>query len=278
MSKTPFMPLWVSDFLGDTLDLDATEIGAYMLLLMAQWNRDGESLPDDVKKLQRVARCGRSWTKVWGNIGRFFTTDENGIYSKRLRLEAQNVAAKRQVNAHNGALGGSAKALKTKEPDVANATNSLQRNASIPEPEPYIIKKEDTNVSCAITPPAIDEIAQAVTAYNEAAERIGWPKVQKLSPARRTALNNRLKDAGGPEGWKAALEKAQASSFLTGQTSKPFLANFDFITKAGNFTKIMEGNYDDRTNNNGMGEDRTPGGNGKGGNSFLDEIAAAARS
>jgi len=108
MSTTPFMPLWVSDFLGDTLDLDATEIGAYMLLLMAQWNRDGSSLPNDQKKLQRVARCGRNWSKVWGNVERFFSVDESGVYSKRLRLEAQNVAEKREVNARNGALGGKA--------------------------------------------------------------------------------------------------------------------------------------------------------------------------
>ena len=137
MSKTQFMPLWVSDFLGDTLDLDASEIGAYMLLLMAQWNRDGNSLPNDPKKLQRVARCGRNWAKVWGNIGRYFETDEDGVFSKRLRLESQNVAAKREVNAHNGALGGKAKALKYKDVHVANATETLQRNPSIPEPEPY---------------------------------------------------------------------------------------------------------------------------------------------
>ncbi len=145
MSSTPFMPLWVSDFLGDTLDLDATEIGAYMLLLMAQWNRDGESLPDDAKKLQRVARCGRNWATVWGSIERFFEKDAKGIYNKRLRLEAQNVATKREVNARNGARGGKAKALKTNNADLANATNSPKRKASIPEPEPY--KKEDTIVS-----------------------------------------------------------------------------------------------------------------------------------
>ena len=40
MSKRPFMQLWVSDFIGDTLDLDAKEIGAYMLLLMSMWQRD----------------------------------------------------------------------------------------------------------------------------------------------------------------------------------------------------------------------------------------------
>lgn len=139
------MPLWVSDFLGDTLDLDAAEVGAYMLLLMAQWNRDGNSLPHDQKKLQRVARCGRNWSRVWSQIERYFEHDEDGIFSKRLRLEAQNVAAKRALNAHNGARGGVAKALKSKEHALANASNSLERNSSIPEPEPY--NNDDTNVS-----------------------------------------------------------------------------------------------------------------------------------
>lgn len=141
MSKTPFMPLWVSDFLGDTLDLDASEIGAYLLLLMAQWNRDGESLPNDSEKLKRICRCGRSWPRVWGVLSRFFLTDENGIYNKRLRLESASVAAKREVNAHNGALGGKAKSLKYKDVPLANAIISPERNPSIPEPEPY---KEDT--------------------------------------------------------------------------------------------------------------------------------------
>ena len=247
MSKTPFMPLWVSDFLGDTLDLDATEIGAYMLLLMAQWNRDGESLPADDKKLQRVARCGRNWPKVWGNIERFFKADEQGVYSKRLRLEAQNVAAKREVNKHNGGRGGKAKALKTNNVDLANATNPLKRKATIPEPEPY--KKEDTNVSLSVSPPAIDDVALAVSAYNVTASRVGWPVVQKLSPARRAAISARLKEAGGSEGWNVALSKAEASPFLTGQTSRTFRASFDFLTNASNFTKLMEGNYDQRNSN-----------------------------
>jgi len=136
MSKTPFMPLWVSDFLGDTLDLGDAEVGAYMLLLMAQWQRGGASLPDDAEKLRRIARSGRGWPKIWGTISRYFERDEDGLYSKRLRFESASVAAKREVNGRNGARGGKAKALKSKEPALANATNSLYRNPSIPEPEP----------------------------------------------------------------------------------------------------------------------------------------------
>jgi uncharacterized protein YdaU (DUF1376 family) len=272
MSSTPFMPLWVSDFLGDTLDLDASEIGAYMLLLMAQWNRDGKSLPADDKKLQRVARCGRNWPKVWGNIERFFKADENGVYSKRLRLEAQNVASKREVNKHNGARGGKAKALKTNSADLANATETLERNPSIPEPEPY--KKEDTNVSLSVSPPAIDDVALAVSAYNVTAARVGWPEVQKLSPARRAAISARLKEAGGAEGWTVALSKAEASPFLTGQTSRTFRASFDFLTKQSNFTKLMEGNYDPRNSNGTESNTRTGHGIGSGTADAFASVAA----
>jgi hypothetical protein len=136
-------------------------------------------------------------------------------------------------------------------------------------------EQKTTNVVLAKPHLHVDNISQAVTSYNDAAERAGWPKMQKLSPARRQALNGRLKDADGIAGWEYALNKAETSSFLTGRTSKPFLASFDFITKAANFIKLMEGNYDDKPNINA---NRTANGTGAGRNSFLDEIAAAARS
>lgn len=137
MSKTPFMPLWVSDFLGDTMDLDACEIGSYLLLLMAQWNRGG-SISNDPAKLKRMARGGRNWPEVWAVIGRFFSEDAEGLFSKRLRLEQQNVAAKRIVNSQSGAHGAAVKALKRNNAAQANAGETLKRNASKPEPEPYI--------------------------------------------------------------------------------------------------------------------------------------------
>ena len=150
MSNTPFMPLWVADFVGDTLDLDAKEIGAYMLILMTMWGRDGY-LPSDEKKLQRVARCGRDWPRVWASLSHYFTVDGDRITQGRLLYELQKVAAKREVNAQHGSLGGKAKALKSKEPTLANATVSLQ------QPEPYLEpdKKEDMGkpISPADKPP-----------------------------------------------------------------------------------------------------------------------------
>lgn len=140
MSKTPFMPLWVSDFLGDTLDLDAKEIGAYMLILMSMWKRGGP-LPYEEDKLKRIARVGRDWPRVWATLERFFIIDGGEISNKRLMEELLSVTAKREVNAQNGARGGRAKALKEKEARIANATNSPQQS------EPYLEKKEEANAS-----------------------------------------------------------------------------------------------------------------------------------
>ena len=169
MSKTPFMPLWVADFLAKTLDLDAKETGAYMLLLMAMWTHGG-SLPDDQKKLQRVARIGREWPKVWAAIAHYFTARDGRVYQDRLTEELQKVNAKREVNAHAGSLGGRAKALKDKEPSLANATVSLQHS----EPEPDK-KKEDTKVSkkgCSVRSVLLsflrEETADAYIAHRKA--------------------------------------------------------------------------------------------------------------
>ena len=141
MSKTPFMPLWVADFLAKTSTLEAKEVGAYMLLLMSMWSHDG-ALPADQKKMQRVARCGRDWPKIWNAIGHYFDEADGVITNRRLSEELQKVATKREVNAQHGALGGKAKALKSNNADLANANVSLQRNPSIPEPYSEEVKRE----------------------------------------------------------------------------------------------------------------------------------------
>lgn len=123
MSDTPMMPLWVSDFLGDTQDLSAAEIGAYMLILMAMWQRGGD-LPADPKKLARIARITRGWPKIWAALAHYFEEGDGKLTNKRLTKERFKIEGKRAAQRENGARGGAAKALKTKERGVANATGS----------------------------------------------------------------------------------------------------------------------------------------------------------
>lgn len=92
----------------------------------------------------------------------------------------------------------------------------------------------------------VDDVSEAVADYNAAARDAGWPEVKVVSPKRRAAISARLKDAGGNEGWRDALARARASPHLCGQNDRGWRADFDFLTTASKFTKLIEGSYDQR--------------------------------
>lgn len=55
------------------------------------------------------------------------------------------------------------------------------------------------------------------------------------------------------EGIKASFERAEKSSFLKGQNERKWKASFDWLIKAENIAKVLNGNYDDAaTSNNGL--------------------------
>ncbi|TGW05023.1 DUF1376 domain-containing protein, partial [Mesorhizobium sp. M2D.F.Ca.ET.145.01.1.1] len=121
MSERPFMQLYVSDFVGDTLQLSTEQIGAYMLLLMAMWNAGG-SLPDDDARLARVARLPlKRWRAISAELLAFFEREGGEIGHGRLTKELRKARLKSEARAAAGARGGAATALKAKAHARANA-------------------------------------------------------------------------------------------------------------------------------------------------------------
>lgn len=126
MSERPFMQLYVSDFIGDTLSLSTEQIGAYMLLLMAMWNAGGK-LPADEAKLARVARMSvKKWKAIADDLMSFFEVDGGCVRHNRLTKELLKSESKSQSRSAAGAEGGKAKALKDQEARMASATRSPQ--------------------------------------------------------------------------------------------------------------------------------------------------------
>lgn len=119
----PFMQLYVADYLGDTQHLTAEEHGAYLLLLMTLW-RQGGYLPNDPGKLARIARVSPArWGRVAATIMPFLeVTDDGRVTQKRLLMELEKACHKSRSRATAGAAGGAAKALKTQQQALANAT------------------------------------------------------------------------------------------------------------------------------------------------------------
>lgn len=85
-------------------------------------------------------------------------------------------------------------------------------------------------------------IQEVVSKFNSIC--ISFPKVSKLTDNREKTIKARLKEYSMQDIIKA-FEKAEQSNFLKGKSGK-FKAGFDWIMKAANFIKVLEGNYDNR--------------------------------
>ena len=82
-----------------------------------------------------------------------------------------------------------------------------------------------------------------VNMYNETC--VSFPVCRSLSEQRKKAIKARLK-THTLEDFKTMFEKAEASSFMKGKNKSNWSATFDWMLNDSNFTKILEGNYDDR--------------------------------
>ncbi len=239
-----------------------------MLILMAMWSQEDCSLPDDDARLARVAKVStRLWNSRIGPVIREFLTAENGaVFSNRLREEAGYV--ERQVKQQSDRKNGkkSDKSLKNNKlgKSTDSTTDTSGENPS-QQPNNPTVSKIDKSIS-----PESVEIEVAVELYNEAAKELGLASVQKMTKPRERRLVARLKDVGGLEGWKAALDKIRGSPFLQGHETN-WKADFDFLITESKFTKIMEGAYD-RSNANQNHGTRRPRANQSG----LDGVLEAA--
>ncbi|WP_422049900.1 YdaU family protein [Shimia sp.] len=244
----PFFPLYADDFEADTAHLTLAEDGAYNRLLRLCWRSPGCKIPADEAWVFRKLRAHSEEDKETVRIvlEEFFKKRAGKLFNPRLLKIWEESNAKHERRVEAGSKGGRAKSLKNKEVTSSNAKAKLKQ----PEPEPEPQLREDTDVS-SLSPDddvrPVDEIAAAVSAYNETAADCGWPKVQKLNSSRRSALAARLREAGGVTGWCAALSKARASPLCNGENDRGWVANFDFLTRQSSFAKLMEGNYDQRS-------------------------------
>lgn len=168
-----------------------------------------------------------------------FSRNRSGcIYSRRMVRDE-----KRSQEGRKHKKRGLSQAAENTE-KISRPSRGAARGASAQKPEARSqIDKKDAYASSS-------EEARAVEEYNAAAARAGWSAVQRVTKPRISSLKARLREVGGLEGWRAALDRAEASDFLCGRRpgrDGPFFASFDFLVQAQSFTRLMEGNYDNRT-------------------------------
>lgn len=123
MNEYPYMQLYVSDYLADTAHLTATEHGAYLLLLMNQWQR-GEPMPGEDKRLAMIARTTQDeWAEIKESVLAFFDRLEDGRVTHR-RIERDLVAARAKSDQAKAAVGSRRdRVLKVDDTPSENSTN-----------------------------------------------------------------------------------------------------------------------------------------------------------
>jgi uncharacterized protein YdaU (DUF1376 family) len=136
MSKFPHLPLFTDAFIADTTHLNATETGAYLLLLMTAWRSPDCRLPDDDKKLARWARVDpRAWHKLKPVVMEFWALTDGFWTQKRLLSERDSVSKRAETARLNGMHGGRPKSLiNNDQENPAGSSRVSQEKASIPIP------------------------------------------------------------------------------------------------------------------------------------------------
>jgi hypothetical protein len=136
------------------------------------------------------------------------------------------------------------------EPDDSNnysendSENSSENDSCLKEEKRKEIKREEKGkeekVSCS----------QIVEWFNEIC--VSYPKVTKLTDSRRDKIRTRLKEVRAPDVFKQIFQKVEASDFMKGNNKNGWKATFDWlIENDSNYTKVLEGNYDNKEAQNG---------------------------
>lgn len=73
MKTDIWMPVFIGDYLSDTMHLTTEQHGAYFLIMMAYWKNKG---PIDSGSLQTIARLDKNaWSIAQAILKQFFDTD-----------------------------------------------------------------------------------------------------------------------------------------------------------------------------------------------------------
>ena len=152
-----WMPIYIGDYLSDTMHLSTEQNGAYLLLLLYGWRNNG-LIPSDDESLSQICRMPlESWKNNRAVISRFFQQGEYWTQKRQLE-EIEKASNRRDAAKSNGIKGGRPKNNLQVSVGLTNGLakpnpeeSSLQLSSSLPlslkseYQEKEICRKSDLN-------------------------------------------------------------------------------------------------------------------------------------
>lgn len=264
-SNIPYFRFYPADFMLGVRGMSAQEIGVYTMILCRIYEGSG---PVEYNPLRLSTYCGMrqaTFDKVLEKLVDLDKLQMHGGMISNARADIE--IAKRADDLKNNSKAGKASAEKRQQNQQMKSTRDERA---------FNHTDTDTDTDTVVGKPTTvqpDNSQRCVDHFNSVAARVGWPMVQKITAARKAALSQRIRDVGGADGWCEAMDRAATSPLLTGQNGRGWAADFDWLCKPANFTKLMEGNYDPKPANNSPANGST----GSGSATYQAFAAVAAR-
>lgn len=206
MAKDPAFLFYPNDWLGGTMGMTFEEKGAYMDLLMLQFNRghmNGQVVGQVV---------GQTWVKIQDK----FKIDTKGLYyNERLDIEIEKRKSFVQSRFNN--LSGNNQYTKKEGHKGGQMTDHKENENRIVIDYEFIVES-----------------------YHSLCPKLN--KVVVINDLRKGFINARVGEFG-IEKVISVLRLAGESDFLNGKNEKTWKADFEWILRPTNFIKILEGKY-----------------------------------
>jgi uncharacterized protein YdaU (DUF1376 family) len=194
MPSTPYMKLYIGDYLGDTRHLSLLEHGAYLLLIMAYWQNKGPISGNAIALRRYTGSSQKEYSSWHENVLKMFEVREGMLIHKRIDKELSEREQLSIKNKHNAIKGWS----------VRNAIalpkiSERYPNPIVHSPETKIREEKicgegvlSTADEIPKTPPPTPKIGTDGTSRFEAAKRSASGKC--FPPVRKNLLELRDED------------------------------------------------------------------------------------
>jgi uncharacterized protein YdaU (DUF1376 family) len=236
MSRQPFLPLFVGDFLAATAEWAGEEQAIYLLLLTHQWSIG--SLPADPKSLARLVRWDfKKFVRYWPTVAKKFEPRDGRLVNLRLevhRLHASEIAVKRADAGRRGAARKNSLRVTTGGNKCsANAEDLSNQIDSTCSSSAEILSKHPSQSNPYYPPLSISParnlnsgrmlglIAQSRDAPTQGAGQARSPPAEE--PAWFVELQLRYPRRSGSQQWRRAL-RAGLARLAEGHTGEQILA------------------------------------------------------